>query len=595
MKQFFKQVFATMVGISMWLISALLIAVVSIVCMALSDSDAKEVKPGSVMKITLKGTLDERSQEEDFMSIMLGDDYGSTGLDDLVRSIDAAAENDNVEGIYIEVGAFDGGQPAMLQELRQALVRFRKNSGKWIVAYGDTYTQGAYYVCSAANELYANHYGLVDWHGLASQPIFYTDLLKKVGVKFQVFKVGKFKSAVEPYINTEMSEANREQVQAYLGSIWNQLLTEVADGRTELTTSLLDSLADETTLLKEAEELTADKFIDGGMYIDELKACLRAKLGLKDDKAIYFVEPKDVLAAVDEKEHDDKIAVYYAVGEIQQISPRSFSSDETIDMETMVRDLQKLREDDDIKAVVLRVNSPGGSAFASEQIWREVQLLKEKKPVVVSMGGLAASGGYYISCGASKIIAEPMTLTGSIGIFGLVPDATELLTDKLELHFDVVKTNRHSDFGALGRSLDEEECNMMQAYVERGYALFLKRVADGRNMETADVDSIGQGRVWTGEQALKLNLVDALGDLQDAIREASSLAELSEYSVVSYPEQKSWFEQLAEDKEEHYLETRMKASLGDLAPAVNLLEMLTRPRRFEESIYARLPYEVVIK
>ena len=214
---------------------------------------------------------------------------------------------------------------------------------------------------------------------------------------------------------------------------------------------------------------------------------------------------------------------------------------------------------------------------------------------MVSMGGLAASGGYYISCGASKIIAEPMTLTGSIGIFGLVPDATELLTDKLELHFDVVKTNRHSDFGALGRSLDEEECNMMQAYVERGYALFLKRVADGRNMETADVDSIGQGRVWTGEQALKLNLVDALGDLQDAIREASSLAELSEYSVVSYPEQKSWFEQLAEDKEEHYLETRMKASLGDLAPAVNLLEMLTRPRRFEESIYARLPYEVVIK
>ena len=592
MKQFIKYVFATVVGISLWLFAAFVICIVSVVCMSLGDSSSQAVKEGSVMRITLNGVLNERTQETDFMSMVMGGSAEGLGLDQLLSSIDAAAKNDNVVGIYLEVGTFDGGTPAMLQELRQALVKFKKDSGKWIVAYGDIYTQGAYYICSVADQLMLNTEGMVDWHGLSAQPMFYTDLLKKVGVKFQVFKVGKFKSAVEPYIATEMSEPNREQVEAYLGSVWGQMVSEVGQSR-KLSAEKLNQLADTFVTMQPAAMLVKQNLVDTLTYIDGVKESLRNRLSLDEDKAIPFVSPADVLAAADTEDHDDKIAIYYATGEIVQFAPQSLmSSEETIQQDPTLRELRKLREDDDVKAVVLRVNSPGGSAFASEQIWRELQLLKTKKPVVVSMGGLAASGGYYISCGASKIIAEPTTLTGSIGIFGLIPDASELLTQKLELHFDVVKTNAHSDFGAMGRPFNDEESALMQAYVERGYDLFTRRVAEGRGLSLDSVNAIGQGRVWTGEQAIKLGLVDKLGNLDDAVAEAAKLAKVTDYERATYPTPTPWYESLMNNNQESYFDARMRSTFGTLLPAINTLQLLQFQRTPQQCVFTRLPYEM---
>lgn len=592
MKQFIKYVFATVVGISLWLFAAFVICIISVVCMSLGDSSSKAVKEGSVMRITLNGVLNERTQETDFMSMVMGGSAEGLGLDQLLSSIDAAAKNDNVVGIYLEVGTFDGGTPAMLQELRQALVKFKKDSGKWIVAYGDIYTQGAYYICSVADQLMLNTEGMVDWHGLSAQPMFYTDLLKKVGVKFQVFKVGKFKSAVEPYIATEMSEPNREQVEAYLGSVWGQMVSEVGQSR-KLSAEKLNQLADTFVTMQPAAMLVKQNLVDTLTYIDGVKESLRNRLSLDEDKAIPFVSPADVLAAADTEDHDDKIAIFYATGEIVQFAPQSLmSSEETIQQDPTLRELRKLREDDDVKAVVLRVNSPGGSAFASEQIWRELQLLKAKKPVVVSMGGLAASGGYYISCGASKIIAEPTTLTGSIGIFGLIPDASELLTQKLELHFDVVKTNAHSDFGAMGRPFNDEESALMQAYVERGYDLFTRRVAEGRGLSQDSVNAIGQGRVWTGEQAIKLGLVDKLGNLDDAVAEAAKLAKVTDYERAPYPAPTPWYESLMNNNQESYFDARMRSTFGTLLPAINTLQLLQFQRTPQQCVFTRLPYEM---
>lgn len=592
MKQFLKQVLATVVGISLWMLAAILICVVSIIGMALSDSSTKAVKRGSVMRITLSGVLDERAQEADLMSIILGGETGGLGLDELLAGIDAAAKNDNVEGIYLEVGNFDGGTPALMQELRQALVQYKKDSGKWIVAYGDTYTQGAYYLCSVADRVMLNPEGLLDWHGLASQPMFYTDLLKKVGVRFQVFKVGKFKSAVEPYIATEMSEPNRQQVDSFLRSIWGQMLAEVGESR-NLTAEQLNQLADTLTAMQPASLLLEHHMVDTLTYIDGVRDALRARLNVAEGKKLPFVSPADVIAAAKTKSNDDKIAVYYASGEIVQLAAQDLMSQgETISQDATVRELRKLRTDKSVKAVVLRVNSPGGSAYASEQIWRELQLLKAEKPVVVSMAGMAASGGYYISCGASKILAEPMTLTGSIGIFGLIPDASELLTEKLELHFDVVKTNAHSDFGAMGRPFNDSESAMMQAYVERGYDLFTRRVAEGRGLPQDSVDAIGQGRVWTGEQALKIGLVDQLGNLNDAIAEAAKLAKLTDYERVNYPEQVPWFEQMMNENQESYFDARMHQTLGSLSPAIDLLKILEQQRTPQQCVLARMPFEL---
>ncbi len=597
MKDFLKNVFATVVGIGLFMLTACLIMFVSLIGMAASEGQTATVKKGSVLRINLTGSIEERAEEENPLALIMGEQYGSLGLDVLLDAVAEAATNDKVEGIYLEVGTgFAGATPAMLQELRQALKQY-KESGKWIYAYGDIYSEPAYYLTSVADQVVLNPKGIVDWHGLASVPMFYTDVMKKLGVKMQVFKVGTFKSAVEPFINTEMSEPNREQVRSYLESIWNQYLTEVGEDR-QLTSDQLNALADTLTAMQPTEFLVEAGLVDTLAYIDGFKEMLRTKLALAEKKPINFVSPADLVATIDKKEERSRVAVYYAYGDIvdqETVNPLSGGAAVIATLPT-IRELQKLRKDEDVKAVVIRVNSGGGSAFASEQIWHEIQLLKAEKPVVISMGGMAASGGYYISCGANKIIAEPSTLTGSIGIFGMVPDATELLNEKLGLHFDVVKTNKFADFGApsiygmLGRPFTGDESAMMQAMVEKGYDLFISRVADGRGISKDSVDAIGQGRVWTGEQALEIGLVDQLGNLKDAIAEAAQLAELEKYSVDTYPAPANFLEQLMNQKQESYYDAHLKARLGEFYPMLGTMKTLMETQRIDQCIYARVPF-----
>lgn len=601
MKEFIKYVFATVVGLGLFMLIAGIIFFVSIIGMAASEGSTGSVKKGSVLRINLNGTLEERAEEENPLTMIMGDQMASLGLDQLLDAVDEAAKNDKVEGIYLEVGSsFSGGTPAMLQELRQALVKY-KESGKWIYAYGDIYDQGAYYLTSVADKIVVNPEGLVDWHGLGGAPMFYTETMKKMGIKMQVFKVGTFKSAVEPYILTEMSEANRLQTEAYLGSIWNQMVEAVGASR-QLSAEQLNSLADTLTAMQPAKFLIENGLVDTLAYIDGFKDMLRTKLELKEKKPINFVSPAELVAAADKKDEKARIAVYYAYGEIiDQPSSNPLSAGETF-IETMptIRELQKLRKDEDVKAVVIRVNSPGGSAFASEQIWHEIQLLKAEKPVVISMGGMAASGGYYISCGANKIVAEPSTLTGSIGIFGMIPDGSELIQDKAGLRFDVVKTNKHSDFGGpavmgiMARGFNESEGAMMQAMIERGYDLFTRRVAEGRSISQDSVDAIGQGRVWTGEQAIKIGLVDQLGNLEDAIAEAAKLAELEKYSTDTYPAPSTFIEQMLNQKQESYFDTHLRAAFGDAYPMLATMQRMMEKQRIDQCIYARIPFDLKI-
>lgn len=601
MKGFLKIVFGTMVGIALWCALVFIIGIVSLIGMSASETATSPVKKGSVLRINLNGTLDERATTPSPIDMLMGGgNVQSLALDQLLDAIDEAATNDKVKGIYIEVGDFAGGTPATMQELRQALVKFKKDFKKWIVAHGDQYNQGAYYVASVADQISMNPEGIADWHGLASVPMFMADAAKKLGVKFQVFKVGTYKSAVEPYILTEMSPANREQVTSFLGSVWENMVKEVGASR-KLSAEQLNALADSMITLQPQQASVDAKLIDKLYYIDEFKADLRKRLDLKDGKEIPFVSPADLAAAADKESSKNKIAVYYAVGDIvdepSQMAPLQGGAS-IVTMPTL-RELQKLRKDEDVKAVVLRVNSPGGSAFASEQIWREIQLLKKEKPVVVSMGGYAASGGYYISCGANKIVAEPTTLTGSIGIFGLIPEGSELLEDKIGLHFDVVKTNKYADFGGAAvmgipaRPFSADEAPFMQAMIERGYDLFTKRVAAGRGISQDSVDAIGQGRVWTGEQAIKLGLVDKLGNLDDAIEEAAKLAELGDdYACEGYPAEKPWFESLMEQKQESYFDEQARQRLGILYPFAQTLQRYTRPATIKDCVYARIPFEL---
>ena len=606
MKDFLKYVFATVVGIGLATLLLFVVFFVSLIGMGASESAKAPVKKNSVLRINLIGSLEERAEEVNPFSMamagLMGGETGALGLDQLLAAVDEAAKNDKVEGIYMEVGSsFSGGTPAMMQELRQALLKY-KESGKWILAYGDIYSEGAYYLTSLADKIVLNPKGMVDWHGLGAIPMFYTDLMKKAGIKMQVFKVGTFKSAVEPYINTEMSDANREQVTAYLNSIWGQYVDEVGKSR-NLTAEQLNALADTLTALQPAEFLVENGLVDTLAYIDGFKDMLRAKLNLKEKKPINFVSPADLMAAADKDSEKDRIAVYYAFGDIvdQANSNPITGNGATIETMPTIRELQKLRKDEKVKAVVIRVNSGGGSAFASEQIWHEVQLLKAEKPVVISMGGLAASGGYYISCGANKILAEPSTLTGSIGIFGMIPDGSELIQDKLGLHFDVVKTNKYVDFGGgsfMGipaRPFTADEAVMMQAEIERGYDLFISRVAEGRGITKDSVDAIGQGRVWTGEQAIQLGLVDQLGNLNDAIAEAAQLAELEKYSTDSYPAPANFMEQLFNEKKESYFDAHMKAALGDFYPMLSTMQWMMQNRRIDQCIYARIPFEMNIR
>lgn len=559
MKDFLKYVLATIVGIICTGFIMGMMSLFMFIVMAISSSDTPSVKNGTVLRIQLSGTLNERAKENPFAQYLNNDIAQTQGLDDIITAIKTAQTNDNIRGIYLEGGTLISDM-ATAQELRKALVDFKK-SKKFILAYADNYSQGSYYIASAADKVLVNPSGIVDWHGLASQPIFFTDLLKKVGVKMQVFKVGTYKSAVEPYILTKMSDANREQVSSFVGDIWKNICADVASSR-KISIEGLNAYADHYITFADAKDYVKAHLVDGLAYADEVRTLLRT---LSQQDKVNFIAPADLAKLAEKKSGDGTIAVYYAQGNIvDAVADNSFMSNESyIVGPKVVEDLDRLANDDNIKAVVLRINSGGGSAYASEQMWRAIQLLKKKKPVVVSMSGMAASGGYYMSCGADYIVAEPTTLTGSIGIFGMIPDASELLTDKLGLHFDMVKTNKGADFGAQGRAFNADEANVMQQYVNRGYRLFISRVAAGRHITPEQVDHIGQGRVWTGSQALKIKLVDKLGTLDDAIAEAASHANLKDYDILSTPNKESWVDQILNSTvKRDYMEEKLRTTLG---------------------------------
>lgn len=589
MKDFLKYTLATVVGIILTSIIFTIISIVSVAGMVASEGAGASVPKNSVLRISLDTEVVERAGEGSPMDFLNQGEQATIGLDQTLDAIKKAAKNDRVKGIYLEAGSL-GCYPADLHELRQAMLEF-KESGKWIVAYGDSYSRGSYYLCSIADEIILNPNGMIDWSGLASRPIFYTGLMKKVGVKMQVFKVGTYKSAVEPFINTEMSEANREQVQSYLNSMWNNMQKDVAKSR-KLSVETLNAFADSASVLSEAYVYVENNLADKLGYLSDVKDALRERLELEEDDDLNFTNIADVAASDDLGDKvDEEVAVYYAYGEINDSPSMGFNQEHAITTKETITDLQKLREDDDVKAVVIRVNSPGGSAFASEQIWHEVQLLRAEKPVVISMGALAASGGYYISCGANKIFADPMTLTGSIGIFGMIPDASELLTEKLGLSFDVVKTNAMSDFGATGRPFNAGECAKLQNYINNGYELFTGRVAGGRGMAQDSIKAIAEGRVWTGEQAVKIGLVDKLGNLDDAVKAAAELAELEKYTIGRYPSPTPWYMGLLDKEKNGYLEGQMRATLGEYYPAFALIHRIGKMN----PIQARMPFDPNIK
>lgn len=588
MKSFLKYTSASLLALFLFTIVSSIIMLVSFAGLMARDGMTAPVKKNTILRINLNGTLPELNEDNPLSSLTGNGEEGLPGLSTLTEAIAKATENEFVKGIYIENAALSG-TPATIQELRQALIKFKK-SGKFIISYSDVYSQSGYYISSIADKIMVNPEGVVDWHGMASEPMFFKDAMAKVGVKMQVFKVGTFKSAVEPFTNTEMSEANREQVTSYLTSIWQNMLNDVSKSR-KISVEKLNILADEYTALHPAQFLLENQLVDTLSYIDGVKAYLKQQMDLNDDDELSFISPKAMANAEipGHKEEDNKVAVYYAVGDIVQTAGGMSMSGNgpQIIGEKVVNDLRRLREDKDVKAVVLRVNSGGGSAYASEQIWREVELLKAEKPVVVSMGGMAASGGYYISCGANQIYAEPTTLTGSIGIFGMVPDMSELITQKVGVKFDVVKTNALSDFGAMGRPMNAEEGQLMQAMVERGYETFTGRVAIGRKMDIHKVKEIAEGRVWTGEQAKQLGLVDHLGNLDAAVKAAAKLAELDAYNTINYPEPEPWFQSLLKEKKSGYMEAELRETLGEYYTTFSLLRTIKQ----QDWLQMRLPFD----
>lgn len=590
MKNFFKQVLATVVGLIAFGAIVTFMGIISIVGMIASGDSTPEVSNNSVMVLNLSGVIDEQGQE-DFLGTLTGNTMSNLGLDNMLSAIKKAKDNDKIKGIYIEAGILQTGY-ATMQEIRNALLDFKKK-GKWIVAYGDTYTQGTYYIASAADKVYLNPKGMIDWHGLGAQPQFYKDLMAKFGVRYQVVKVGTYKSFTETYTEDKMSDANRTQVSAYINGTWNNICKAVSESR-KISTDSLNAYADRLITFEPAENILKYKMVDGLIYADQVKDEIKKMLKIGKDKKIKQIGLSEMANIKDKKAKGDEVAVYYAYGSIVQSGAASVLSQEhSIVGPEVCKDLEDLMNDDDVKAVVVRINSGGGDAYASEQLWHQMVELKKKKPVVVSMGDYAASGAYYMSCPANWIVAQPNTLTGSIGIFAAIPDMSGLITQKLGVKFDEVKTNRNSTFGnVMARPFNDEELSYLQAYVNRGYQLFRQRVADGRRQKTADIEKVAQGRVWLGSDALKIKLVDELGGLNQAVAKAAALAKLKEYHTKNYPAVPSWTEQLmASAGRNNYLDEQLRLTLGDLyEPFVMLRSMNER-----EVLQARIPFVLNIK
>ena len=590
MKGFFKQVLATIVGLIAFGAIVSIMGIMSVVGMIASGQATQKVNDNSVLVLNLSGVIEEQGQEN-ILGQLTGNTVNNLGLDNLLSAIKKAKDNDNIKGIYIEAGVLQAGY-ATMQEIRNALLDFKKK-GKWIVTYADTYSQGTYYIATVADKIYLNPKGMIDWHGLGAQPQFYKDLMAKFGVRYQVVKVGTYKSFTETYTEDRMSDANRTQVSAYINGTWNNICKAVSESR-NISTDSLNAYADRMITFEPAENILKYKMVDGLIYADQVKDEIKKILKIGKDKKINQLGLSEIANVKGTKSTGEEIAVYYAYGSIVQSAGASlFSQGHSIVGPDVCKDLEDLMNDDNVKAVVIRINSGGGDAYASEQLWHQMVELKKKKPVVVSMGDYAASGAYYMSCPANWIVAQPNTLTGSIGIFAAIPDMSGLITQKLGVKFDEVKTNRNSTFGnVMARPFNDEELGYLQGYVNRGYQLFRQRVADGRHQKTENIEKIAQGRVWLGSDALKIKLVDQLGGLNQAIEKAASLAKLKEYHTKNYPAVPSWTEQfMASVGRKSYLDEQLRLTLGDLyEPFIMLRNMNER-----EVLQARIPFVLNIK
>ena len=561
---------ATICGIVIFMVIMGFFMVISLLGMVASDSASTKVKENSVFVLKLDGVIDERAEAGSPLDALLDmGDMSSMGLDDLISSIRKAKDNDDIKGIYLEGGVASFDSPATAQQLRDALKDFKK-SGKWIVAYADQYMQGSYYVATVADKIYLNGEGMIHFSGLGGKSEYMKGLYDKLGIKYQAAKVGKYKSYVERNTQTGMSEYDREQRTAYLNGIWNYWLKEMAEGRKVKPEDLNQLANDSIIMFADTKDYVKSKLIDKVMFPEEIKAEIKNRLKLDKDDEIPQLTLSDMLnVKTDKDEEGEKIAIYYAYGSIVDNEALDYMSGggHNIVGKRTAEDLRKLADDDDVKAVVFRINSGGGSAVASEQIRHAVKLLKAKKPVVVSMGGAAASGGYWISSPANYIFAEPTTITGSIGIFGLIPNFSGLVTDKLGITFDGVTTNKFSDaeMNLVLAKDNAEEMKYLQGHVDRGYISFLNVVSEGRGMKPAQVDSIAQGRVWLATDAVKIKLVDKLGSLEDAVKKAAELAKVSDYYTTTYPGESSWMDTFfPKEKKGSYLDGELRMLLDEL-------------------------------
>ena len=549
-----------------------------------SKKEVVVVPKNSVLHLKLDVVVPDRASKNPFENINFFNLKSSDtpGLNEILECLKNAKEDENIKGIYLDLGTVPSGI-ATVEEIRNALIDFKK-SGKFIICYGEVFTQKAYYLASVADKIYLNPEGIIDFKGLNGEIMFYKGLLEKLDVDVQIIRHGKFKSAVEPFIYDKMSEPNKEQTLKYLTSIWDHMLDGISEYR-KISKDDLNAIADSFRIQKATDAVTY-KLADKVMYKDEILAELRTKLGLGEKDKIsmitlskYVDAPSKIKKVSSSK---DRIAVIYALGSIES----GAGDDKTIGSEKISEAIRKARLDSTVKAIVIRVNSPGGSALASDIIWREVVLAKKAKPVVASMGDVAASGGYYISCAATKILADPTTITGSIGVFGMVPNLKGLFNNKLGITFDNVKTNNYADFGTTSRPLTGSEKDIYQLDVENIYQTFISHVAEGRGMTTDQVDSIGQGRVWSGADALKIGLIDEFGGLDKAIEVAAKLAKIEDYKIQSLPAQKEPIQQIIESLSGGSEETFLKAQFGETYDYFKYIQDIKNMK----GVQARMPY-----
>lgn len=587
MKSFFKTFLASFLGSALLLILLIIIPIIGLISSIASSDTTVTIKPQSILYMTLDYEIPERTDSNDLGFVFTGSSFkthDNAGMNDIINNIKAAAVDENISGIFLELSSLGtSAASANIEEIRNELIKFRE-TGKFVVSYSEAYSQSAYYLATAANEIYLFPEGMIDIHGMATQNMFYKHLFDKLDIEMQIIRPAnnKFKSAVEPYFLDKMSDANREQNEVLLNSMWTKICDDISDAR-DIEVSTINKFADDLTLAFDPELALENKFVDGLLYRDELIAKLKQLVNIDDDKKLNLIKNTQYAKVRPELYNgSDKIGVVYASGQIMD----GEGDNSTIGGETLSKAIRAARNDSKVKAIVMRVNSPGGQVVASEVIRREVELAAKEKPFIVSMGNYAASGGYWISTSSDYIFADPNTLTGSIGVFATVPNLKGFMNEKLGLTFDEVKTNENSDYGSITKPLTPYQMNLMQKYVTDTYDDFITLVSETRGLRKTFVDSIGQGRVWSGSDALELGLVDELGGIEKAIEYAAKQANLEDYSIKEFPKQEDPFESLLKSEvQEYYTKTIMKNKLGDKALYLETLENISQT----EGVQALMP------